>query len=238
MVAIRPGDVYMSKKIIVFDFDGTLVDSSRVKHDAYFDIFSQESQSVQDVAKAVIPHIRGKLRGETIRSILEQTHRELLGTSAFDEKVQEYVQRYDSLVEERIISKGLFVGVRELLERWNSQYRVYLSSGTPHYALESLVNKLNLSHVFHGVYGVDHTRKDGAGVMKKENLFKILQLESAMGADACIVGDGVEDLESAREYGSVFIGIHSDCNTWNAQCEFPVVHSVSEICTIPFFSHV
>lgn len=231
---MRMTDQFLPKlSAVVFDFDGTLVDSLKVKYDARFELFADESEEVRAVAAEVIPQIRGKLRAEIIRAILERTHPDL-EKDVFERKVLEYAQRYDELVEDRIVSQGLFPGTREMLDNLRGRYPLYVNSGTPDYALRKLLDRLEIASHFKGIYGIDPSRTEGASVVKRENMQKIVEREGGAGDAMVVVGDGTEDFACANAHGSKFIGILTERSGWN-DADVPVIKSVAELTDHPFF---
>ncbi len=219
-------------KAIVFDFDGTLVDSLKIKYEARFELFAEETAAVRAVAAEVIPQIRGKLRGEIIRAVLQRTHGELVGSKAFEERVANYIQRYDRLIENRIVAQGLFPGVREMLESVNVRYALYVNSGTPEYALKKLLERLKSDLFFKAACGIDPSRTEGASVMKQENMQRIIKQASVHPAQVVVVGDGTEDLDCAQASGCSFVAIRSERNEWGGQTEFPIINSAAELPSI------
>ncbi len=212
---------------VVFDFDGTLVDSLKVKYEARFELFADESEEVRAVAAEVIPQIRGKLRAEIIRAILERTHPDL-EKEAFERKVLDYAKRYDELVEDRIVSQGLFPGTREMLDSLRGRLPLYVNSGTPDYALRKLLERLDIAPHFKGVYGIDPSRTEGASVVKRENMQKIVEQEGGEGNVLLVVGDGTEDFDCAQAHGARFIGILTERSGWK-EADVPLIKSVAEL---------
>lgn len=196
-------------KAIVFDFDGTLVDSTKLKYEARFELFADEPEDVRAIADTVIPTVRGKLRGEIARAILSQTHPHL-PAEAFEEKVLDFCRRYDALVEDRIVSQGLFPGAREMLDAAASRCRLYVNSGTPDYALQRLLERLEVAPLLKGIYGIHPSRTEGASFVKKENLSKILVDAGVPPNEVVVVGDGIEDFETAQAHGCHFVGVRSE----------------------------
>lgn len=224
---------YISPRVavVVFDFDGTLADSLAVKYEARFELFANEPENVRAVAAEVIPKIRGKLRGEIIRAILKETHGSL-PAEEFEARVLDFSGRYDALVEDLIVRRGLFPGTRETLDGL-VRFKLYVNSGTPDYALRSLVERLKIASYFSGVYGIHPSRTEGAAALKKENLGRIITDAGCPGESVLVVGDGAEDLASAEAYGCRFVGIASERNNWREQNKFPVIDGVAKLLALP-----
>lgn len=216
-------------KSIIFDFDGTLVDSLEVKYRARFEVFAQESVEVRNIAAQRIPELKGKLRSEIMRAVLEQAYPHF-SVVELEQKVQEYVYAYDVLVEDRIVEQGLFPGVKELLQHLSRENQLFLNSGTPERALRSLTQRLNIDRYFFGIYGTDPYCAEGAQATKIKNMEKIKEKERVDSSDLIVIGDGIEDVESARAHGCVFIGVVSDRNAWaDSPQSFPIVKRIDQI---------
>jgi len=214
---------------IVFDFDGTLVNSLQIKYEARFELFKEEPSEVRAIAAEVIPQIRDKLRGEIIRAIVSRTHGELVGSEAFEERVFTYCKRYDRLIEDRIVAQGLFPGVRAMLEDVKKRYALYVNSGTPHDALKQLLERLKIDHVFLASYGIEASRTENARVVKRENMERLIHQAGVHPTQVVVVGDGIEDLDCATASGCSFVAIRSERNAWDGQTEFPVINSAAEL---------
>ncbi len=62
---------YKQIKIIVFDFDGTLVDSNEIKFNAYYDIFPKNDDYTK-IIDNILNRFREKSRYFIIKEILQQ----------------------------------------------------------------------------------------------------------------------------------------------------------------------
>ena len=62
----------MEPKVIVFDFDGTLIDSNRLKYDAYFELFPKDklhSQAIETVLATKYEESRFSILAEILHSL-------------------------------------------------------------------------------------------------------------------------------------------------------------------------
>ncbi len=201
-------------KIIVFDFDGVLVDSNQLKREAWFSLFPPK---INQVAEKVLPEIGERSRFEILQRIFEETG-ELQENIA--SLVNLYAEKYNEKVQRGILDKGLLPEVLETIKLLAGHYRLYLNSGTPESALKESADNLKISQFFQGIYG-----KPAA---KEENLQKIISREKASAKEVLFVGDGEEDYQAARKFGCFFVGLVNDSNNWQNK-DFPLISDLKEI---------
>ncbi|MBI2024424.1 HAD family hydrolase [Candidatus Giovannonibacteria bacterium] len=175
-------------KSVIFDFDGTLVNSEGIKRRAYFEIFRDFPGSDEIVENFLSSHERIP-RAEAIRGILEK-----FGKDGIDE----YLVRYGDYVEEKIINHGEIGGSEAVLEALSKDFPLYLNSGTPQASLENVIERKKWNKYFKGIYGAPPGTK-------AENYKNILSSENIDGGSAVIIGDGDDDKQIASQHGSNFI---------------------------------
>ena len=85
----------MAIKVIVFDFDGTLIDSNRLKYDAYFALFPEDEWHAKAIGE-VLSEIFEASRYVIFEEILQR----LGGKAAKDlkRKVSELADQYNDIV--------------------------------------------------------------------------------------------------------------------------------------------
>jgi len=176
-------------KVIVFDFDGTIVDSNQLKYDAFFDIFPQD-ELWQGIVKEVLGEFRERTRGFIVDRILRDYERK---GSSIAEDLQEqsalYVKKYGEAVESGAILCKEIPGAIKTLEALAVNYSLYINSTTQIDSLEKIVRERSLDSYFKGIYGAPES--------KNSNLTTIFSLERVSAREVLVVGDGYSDLESA-----------------------------------------
>ncbi len=188
----------MSIKVIVFDFDGTLIDSNSLKRDAYYKLFEQKQE-----VKKIIGNVLKKYYEKSRYVILEEILRELKLTQR-DEKFMQ--KRIDQMASQynRIVLLGAkecaeMDGANRILKQLKERYRLYISSFTPKEALDQIINYRCWSTFFDGVFGYPTT--------KLEALTIIMKKEDIEPSEICVVGDGATDRSAAQTKGCYFFGI-------------------------------
>lgn len=205
-------------KVIVFDFDGVLADSNRIKNDAWFDVFSDLSENEKQVAFEVFPKVQDRTR----YVILDEVFKALGYTEDHrKEQIRIRAANYNAITQVGIARNGLVDGARELLEGLSKKYHLYLNSSTPIEALNETVDMLDIRNYFSGIYGRPET--------KESALEKIFAFEGINGNAAVFVGDAEADRKAAYAFGCFFVGILSGFNNWTKNENFVTVQSVRDV---------
>lgn len=203
-------------KIIVFDFDGVIVDSSWLKYDAWFQLFAERDERVTETIKNVLYRTRGQSRFEILRQILIELQEP---SDAIEDLVSQYARAYNQIVQDGITE--LFVPeTREVLAALSDKYLLYVNSATYEPALLETIAKLRIGHFFKKVFG------GPAG--KEEILRKIIKLERVKGKEVVVVGDGESDYGVSRACNCLFIGIANEFNGWK-EGKFPLVSNIKMV---------
>jgi phosphoglycolate phosphatase-like HAD superfamily hydrolase len=176
-------------KCIVFDFDGTLVDSNKIKKDAFI-------------------HIASRYRGEAIMSkILNQVqgNRYQIMTAfslSMDIKksINSLVREYGEYTDIAVTNAEAFPGAESLLKTLHDSGRmVVLSSATPINNLMTIIKYRGWERWFSGIYGSPSTKLD--------NLQKLVSQEMLGVDEFVVVGDGEDDFNSAKSIGCNFFPV-------------------------------
>jgi phosphoglycolate phosphatase-like HAD superfamily hydrolase len=206
-------------KILVFDFDGTLVDSNAIKHDAYFELFNKDVATKSVVAE----NISRKPRWDVIEDILRALEKgNLLEFEDIKEEVERGMQKYGEIIEKEIINSNGLNGSFKALWKLIKKYKIYINSGTPTKPLKKVVQKLVDRKKIPQLAGVFGRKGGDETATKIVNLEKIRKAENASMESLVMIGDDLCDLESARIFGCKFIGIPNERNVWENE-SFPLL---------------
>ena len=197
-------------KAVVFDFDGVMVDSNRLKRDTFFSLFPPSDRMASVIAEA-LSHSRGKGRFEILREILWRFGKQ---ASDVERLVSYYAEEYNEKVQREIAEIGLKEDVSKSLDVLSRNYHLYINSGTYGPALYETIAKLHISPFFQSIYGRPPS--------KDENLKIIMGIENAVDNEIVVVGDSEEDYQSATACQCFFIGIPNEFNGWREE-RFPLV---------------
>jgi phosphoglycolate phosphatase-like HAD superfamily hydrolase len=186
----------MAKKVVVFDFDGTLIDSNRLKYDAYFELFPKDGWHAQTIREVL-----SKMFEESRFIILKEILQKLGGNTGMDLelKVRELAGRYNDIVLAGAKTCSEKPGAQEALAALAQQCKLYLSSTTPDAALKEIIRHRNWHSYFVDIFGYPHE--------KSRTIQHIIEREEVESSQVIVVGDGESDRKSAEENGCLFVRV-------------------------------
>ena len=191
----------MAIKIIVFDFDGTLVDSNRLKHDAFFEVFPADEHHARTVQRVLSE------MNEQSRFVILEVTLQRLGLkkgAGLGRKVKELADRYNEIVISGAKNCPEMPAAETVLKSLSGRYRLYLSSMTPDKELKEIVRFRNWSGYFEDIYGYPH--------QKSATIQQIMERENARPGQVVVVGDGNSDRQSADANACCFVQVTPDFN--------------------------
>jgi len=191
----------MTIKIIVFDFDGTLVDSNRLKHDAFFEVFPADEHHARTVQR-VLSEMNEQSRFVILEVILQRLG--LKKGAGLGRKVKELADRYNEIVISGAKNCPEMPAAETVLKSLSGRYRLYLSSMTPDKELKEIVRFRNWSGYFEDIYGYPH--------QKSATIQQIMERENARPGQVVVVGDGNSDRQSADANACCFVQVTPDFN--------------------------
>ena len=178
---------------VVFDFDGTLVDSAGVKYETFFKLFADTPAHraiVADVLAvdpdgsrhAVIPRMIAKLREQGLQVPPDDA-----------------IAAYGRLVEAGVTAAPECPGATALLARLKDGMDVYVASNTPREAVRRETVQRGWSAWLKDVHGYPDRKADVVRAILDRMGIKSDRL--------AVVGDGMSDEEAARVNHCVFFRI-------------------------------
>lgn len=178
----------------VFDFDGTLVDSNRIKWAGFEAAFADAPHRREEI----LAYCRGHhdvIRTEKFRHVYET----MLGrpyTAQIEARLQ---RRFESATTARIIEAPEIRGAGEFLRRARRRRLLALLSTTPHETLLEIVRGRGWSEWFGELRG--------GPVRKSEWLAEFSQRVGGAPAEVLLFGDTREDAQAASQAGCRFLAV-------------------------------
>jgi phosphoglycolate phosphatase len=192
-------------RLVVFDLDGTLIDSRR---------------DLADAANALIIEYGGRpLPVEAITGMVGEGApllvRRALKAAGLDRDVRAALPRFLELYDERLlVHTRLYGGVREALEALGARAPLAILTNKPQRPTERILDGLRIASFFRWVIGGDtaHGRKpDPAG------LSHLIAAARTTPAETVMVGDSAIDLRTARAAGTRICMVRYGFGFWSVE---------------------
>lgn len=208
------------KKIILWDWDGTLVNSLPYKYEGIWDDIFINNEVAQKTVKEFIQTNEGKRynRYGLIAYALQQQG--LLSENEnpnSSELVEKYAERYRYASAQAVPSFGLLPGAEDILSNlFSAGYTMYLvSGGGSDEELKQLLEKLNVDQYFKDIFGYGSVTANSTDFGKYDSFLRVLKKEKYPSPNNFIViGDSAKDKELAQKIGCDFIGVAHKYNKW------------------------
>ena len=124
-------------RCIVFDFDGVLVDSNRIKRDAYRQVLQHRGVSVEMLETCLASHPEAD-RTEIITALLHQLS-QASGAAPESTEVARYVADYAAVCLTGVSCCPEVAGASATLQSLYADYPLYINSATPEEPLQQIV---------------------------------------------------------------------------------------------------
>ncbi len=186
---------------IVFDFDGTLVDSNDIKVQTFYDVTKCHDPKGSTVT-GVLKKFPNKDRHGLFHAIIGElfAKNQIEDTKDLETLATQLTEDYTVKCEKAIENCEEVPGTSEAL-RWISGQRlpIFINSRTPTTTLKRLITSRSLDSYVSDIYGAPAT--------KLENFRRIQNQLHAQPREILFVGDSDDDQETAQEAGCHFIGV-------------------------------
>ena len=184
--------VSAGSKIIFWDFDGVIKESVDVKSDAFEKLFLPFGTEIAKKARLHHENNGGMSRFDKLPIYLRWS-----GISPTHMNVEEYANRFSSLVKQKVIDSPWVPGIKDYLSSYQKKQIFFLVTSTPHDEINDISVDLKINGYFREIIGAPI--KKGAAIKLLLNKYSIKIKQVLM------VGDSYTDYEAARENNITFI---------------------------------
>ena len=176
-------------KLLILDFDGTIIDSNYIKQNAIND-FARNEYKIS-LSMKINPH---DLRNLT-------RYKQLSKVKGSELSIKEKY-KIDDFVNKKVlkakIDNNLFLLAKICKLK---KIKIFVVSNTPHSSLLYLINELKLSHLFDGILGNNLNSN-------KVKIFKyIIKMIGIKPQEVLSIGDDIFDYFASKECNVPFLGI-------------------------------
>jgi len=184
--------------IILFDFDGVILDSMKVRDLGFRTIFQDYPEKQ---VEALIKYHRqngGLSRYVKIRYFFER----ILFQPITEEEVNQWAEKYSIIMREKLPNKEYLIADSVNFIKANHQkYEFHIVSGSDHKELNFLCKELGLTAYFKTI--------SGSPTPKTTLVHTVLRDYDYQASDCILVGDSINDFDSALANGVRFWGYNN-----------------------------
>ena len=189
---------------IIFDFDGTLVDSAEIKTNAFGTLYEKYGEEIK--RKVVEYHKLNE--GVPRKKKFEHFEKKILKNN-FNETIAENLSiKFSKIVLELIIKAPYMKGADKFLNEHYKNVKLFIASATPGQEMIEITQKRKMSLFFNEILGYP--------LNKSEIILFILRKYNLNKNKVIMVGDSISDYEGAINTKIDFLGF-----TQNTKGTFP-----------------
>jgi phosphoglycolate phosphatase-like HAD superfamily hydrolase len=179
-------------EVIFWDFDGVIKDSVAVKADGYERLFAPYGPTLALRVRQHHDAHGGMSRYDKIPTYLGWA-----GEPATAAKVQDFCERFSTLVLQAVIDSAWVPGVLEYLRMHYLRQHFVLVTATPQPEIQQILQALEISHYFREIHG--------APKQKAVAMQDVLRRLACPVENALMVGDSDSDFHAAEANKVVFL---------------------------------
>lgn len=184
--------------IILWDFDGVLMDSNAIRDFGFKKVLSQFPEN--EVTELLDFHHKngGLSRHVKFRYFFENIRKEHLT----DDILTKFTDAFSVIMKELLVNPDLLINeTLEFVKNKHTLYPMHITSGSDEKELNQICAKLYINQYFKSIHGSPTPKKDL--VKNVLNEFNYKQSE------CLLIGDSINDYEAAKENGISFMAYNN-----------------------------
>ena len=186
-------NILKNSNVLIWDFDGVIKQSNKVKIDAFADLFSDSSKIK---LKKIIKHHKEN-QGLSRYDKIPLYYKIAYGKNITIVNKKKMLNKFSKIVVKNVIKSKWSEGVKNYLSQNNYKQIFYIATATPTKEIIYILNKLKIKLFFHGIYGSPMSKEK---ILKKIKNFKHIKYK-----DIAFIGDSYNDFMSAKKNNIKFI---------------------------------
>lgn len=198
--------------VIIFDFDGVIIDSNEIKNECFKKLFIK-----YDISDKVNIKEGGKSRYDKIKYF----HKKLLNINLTNAEVYKLADKYSEMTRKLIQNSDLIPGIRKFLEDVYLKNDLYIVSNASLTDLILISKEKNIYKFFTGIYGQ-------SGYMSIDK-YKIIKAISYKHKNVVFIGDQLTDYNNAKKANVDFIGMNYNKSNNSFPKDTKIIHNFLEM---------
>jgi phosphoglycolate phosphatase-like HAD superfamily hydrolase len=187
-----------NKKVLLWDFDGVIIDSNVVRELGFKKIFATfDATLVNELLK-----FHNKNGGLSRYVKIRYFYEEILKMKITDAEITKLADEFSSVMRNELVKKKYLIEETvKYIESVKSSFTMHIVSGSDQEELRFLCNELDVAKFFLSIHGSPTHKNDLV-----KNLISSHQYNTD---DLVLIGDSINDYEAAKINGIDFIGYNN-----------------------------
>ena len=185
-------------KVIIWDFDGVLIDSNSIRDDGFEIVLAQFPKN--QIGRLIEYHHEngGLSRYVKFRYFFE----EIRGERISDDEVRKWSSAFSEVMLKRLCDTKLLIKDSLDFVRANKdKYQMYIASGSDQTELRYLCKYLDIDNLFRSIHGSPKPKIEIVSQIIRNNKYDT--------SECILIGDSQNDLEAAFNNGIEFYGYNN-----------------------------
>lgn len=185
-------------KVILWDFDGVILDSMKVKGNGFIELFKDYDKNYLKKLETYHYKNGGVSRFDKIRYFYEN----ILKKNITENDVIELANKFSIIIEKNLKDKkNLIRDSISFIEKNYKKFNFHIVSGAEHYELNDLCEYFDLSKYFISI--------EGSPTKKQVLVKKILNKYKYNSDEVIFIGDAMTDYNASKQNNILFYGYNN-----------------------------
>lgn len=184
--------------VIIFDFDGVIIDSMNIRDFGFRKIF--ENYSIDKVEELIKYH--------RINAGLSRFHKikyfynNMLNKEIEEQSVLDYANKFSIIMREELIKKEYLIAEWiDFIKENSEKYVMHIASGSEQNELRYICEKLDIEKYFKSIHGSPTHKNELVKIIIEKNQYER--------SKTVMIGDSINDYEAAKVNGIRFVGYNN-----------------------------
>jgi len=186
-------------KTILFDFDGVILDSMKIKGDGFVELFKEYPKNSVKMLEAYHYANGGISRFAKIRYFFN----DILHTEISDKEVGNLADKFAQIITEKLFDPANLIAETITFIRKNcAHYHCHIVSGAEHHELKRLCSHFGIESYFKSI--------QGSPTIKSTLIANLLAHNDYRSEETLLIGDSINDYEAAKANRIHFYGYNNE----------------------------
>lgn len=201
-------------KNLLFDFDGVILDSMKIKGDGFIELFKSYPKTSLQQLEAYHYANGGISRFAKIRYFFH----DILHTQISEKAVENLANQFAQIIAEKIFDRNNLIGdTIDYIQKNFTHYNCHIVSGAEHRELNALCEYFEITHYFKSI--------QGSPIIKSQLITNLIKNNHYEPEETLLIGDSVNDYEAAYANKIQFYGYNNaELQQYNYITTFQGIH--------------